>query len=327
VFRYILRRLVWAIPTLVLVTFLVYVAIRLGTDPLAKYERENIHLTPVKRQQFIDKNGLYEGFNGYVHGYFQWLHGFLTGNWSRTIKGNRPVWPEIKNALANSLRLGLIASTLGIIIGNALGVFAALRPGGLRDSTINTGALVGLSVPPFISSLLLQLLFAVYWQKWFGHSLFPVSGVYAPGHKGFDLSEMVKHLVLPVFVVAIQSIAVYTRYMRSSLLDVLNSEYLRTARSKGISETRVLVRHALRNALIPVTTLAFLELGSIVGGLIITENLFDYPGMGKLFLTAFDDGDFPSLMPFMVIIVGSVIIFNLFADVMYASLDPRIRVD
>ncbi|MFM8826939.1 MAG: ABC transporter permease [Actinomycetota bacterium] len=323
--RYSLRRAVWLLPTLILVTFLVYVALRLGTDPLASYRRTNIRVSKKKVDEYIAANGLYSGAFGYVRGYFQWLWGFVTLDWPRSIKGSREVWPHLKDALANSLRLGLVASFVGILVGNAFGVLAALRPGRLRDTLVNSTALVGLAVPPFVSALLLQLLFAVYWQKWFGYALFPVSGVYPAGHQGFDLLLMLKHMALPVIVVSIQSIAVYSRYMRASLLDVLNSEYMRTARSKGISERRVLVHHALRNALIPVTTLAFLDVGAVVGGLIITEGLFEYPGMGRFFLVAYSNGDFPELMPWMVLIIGSVVVFNLFADIAYAKLDPRIR--
>ena len=326
-FRFIARRLMWAIPTLLLVTFLVYVAIRLGTNPVESYKRANARASAKKLQEYRDLNGLYDGAGGYVKGYFKWLKGFLTGDWPRSIKGKREVWPLLKDSLANTLRLGITSSIIGIIIGNALGVAAALKPGGLRDSTVNSAALVGLSVPPFVSALLLKLVFGIYWQRWFGNQLLPISGVYEPGHQGFDLWSMLRHMVLPVVVVSIQTIAIYSRYMRSSLLDVLNSEYMRTARSKGISERRVLVRHALRNALIPVTTLAFLEFGSIIGGLIITENLFDYPGMGKYFIDAYGNGDFPELMPWMVLIIGSVIVFNLLADIVYAWLDPRIRLD
>jgi len=325
VIRFVLRRLVWAIPTLLLVTFLVYVAIRLGTDPVASYKRANARVTAKRLDEFRETNGLYEGAGGYVRGYFQWLGGFLTGDWPKSIFRNGDVWPPLKNALANTLVLGISGSLVGIVVGNALGVLAALRPGKLRDTTVNTAALVGLSVPPFVSALVLQLVFAVYWQKWFGSSLLPTSGVYPPGQRGFDLWLRIKHMILPVVVISIQTIAVYSRYMRASLLDVMNSEYLRTARSKGLSERRVLVRHALRNALIPVTTLAFLDVGAIVGGLIITENLFEYPGMGRYFLNAYGSGDFPQLMPWMVIIVGSVILFNMLADIVYAWLDPRIR--
>jgi peptide/nickel transport system permease protein len=318
----VLRRLAWAIPTLVFVTFLVYIALRIGTDPVASYKRINPRASKAKIEQYIEVNGLDPNF---VRGYFRWLGNFVTLDWPRSIKGSREVWPQLKDALANTIRLGVAASGVGIVIGLALGVFAALRPGGRRDVAVNAAAFVGISIPPYVSAILFQLLFAVYWSRWFGSTLFPTSGVYPPGQMGFDLGLMVKHMVLPTFVVAIQIIAVYSRYMRSSLLDVLSSEYMRTARSKGISEARVLFRHGLRNALIPVVTIAALDVGAIVGGLIITENVFSYPGMGKYFLSAFGEGDFPLLMPWMVIIVASTLFFNLLADISYAWLDPRIR--
>jgi peptide/nickel transport system permease protein len=317
----------WAIPTIFLVTFLVYVAIRIGTNPLATYLRVNQRASDAKIQEYIETNGLYEGIGGYIRGYFEWLGGFVTGDWPRSIKGNREVWPVLKDALVNSIRLGGIATIVGITIGLSIGIFVALKPGGLRDGVMNTGAFFGLSIPPYVSAMLLQLLFAVQWTKWYGSPLLPTSGVYPPGHQGFDPWLMTKHLILPVTVVAIQIIAVYARYMRASLLEVLNTDYLRTARSKGISERRVLVKHALRNALIPIVTVAAIDIGAIMGGLIITEGVFSYPGMGKFFLDAYAEGDFPQLMPWMVIIVISVILFNLLADVSYAWLDPRIRLD
>lgn len=322
--KFIVRRLLWAVPTLLLVTFLVYVALRTGTDPVKSYLRINPRASKAKVQQYIDVNGLDPN---YIRGYFHWLRNFLTFDWPRSIKGSRDVWPELKNAMANSIRLGVAATVIGLIGGNLLGIYAALRPGGRRDVAVNTGAFVGISMPPYVTAVLLQLVFAVYWSQWFGKSLFPTSGVYPPGHFGFDLVLMVKHMVLPSAVVAIQVVAVYARYMRASLLEVLNSEYMRTARSKGISERRVLFRHGLRNALIPIVTISALDFGAIVGGLIITENIFSYPGMGRYFLEAFGQGDFPLLMPWMVIVVLSVLVFNLLADVLYAWLDPRIRLD
>jgi peptide/nickel transport system permease protein len=325
--RFIMRRVMWAIPTLLIITFLVYVAVRIGTDPLESYKRINQRASPKKIQEYIEKNGLYEGLGGYVRGYFKWLGGFLSGDWPRTIKGNREVWPNLKDALANSIRLGGIATIVGVTIGLSIGVFAALRPGGLRDTTVNTAAFVGRSIPPYVSAVLFQLVFAVYWSQWYGEPLLPTSGVYPTGQRGFDLWLMLKHMILPVTVVAIQVIATYARYMRASLLEVLNSDYMRTARSKGISERRVLVRHAVRNALIPVVTVAAIEIGAILGGLIITEGVFSYPGMGLYFLDAYAEGDFPALMPWMVIIVSAVILFNLLADLSYAFLDPRIRLD
>lgn len=329
-FRFVVRRLIWAVPTLLIVTFTVYVAIRIGTDPVASYLASNTRASQAKVDEYIELNGLYEGFGGYIRGYFQWLGGFLSGDWPNSIKGNREVWPALKDAMANTLRLAGIASLVGISVGITFGVLAALKPGSLRDGGINTSALVMLSIPPFISAILLQMVFSVYTERWFPDAEwlhFPAAGVYPPGQQGFDLGLMLKHLVLPVTVVAIQTIAIYSRYMRASLLETLNSDYLRTARAKGISERRVLVKHAMRNAMLPIVTLAAIDFGALFGGLIITERIFTYQGMGDFFLTAYENGDFPELMPWMVIVVTTVILFNLLADLSYATLDPRIRLD
>ncbi|MEI7966971.1 MAG: ABC transporter permease [Actinomycetota bacterium] len=322
--RFAVKRFAWAIPTLLLVTFLVYIALRLGTDPLQSYLRTNPRATREKIEQYKAVNGL---STNYVLGYFHWLKNFVTFNWPRSIKGSREVWPELKDALMNTLRLGSLATFFGVVIGLLVGMFAALKPGSRRDVVVNTGAFLGISIPPYITAVLFQLVFSVYWSRWFGHTLFPTSGVYPAGHTGFDLFLMLKHMALPTLVVAIQVVAVYSRYMRSSLLDVLNSDFMRTARSKGISERQILFRHGVRNALIPVVTIAALDIGAIIGGLIISENIFAYPGMGVYFLSSFGNGDFPLLMPWMVLVVASTLLFNLVADISYAFLDPRIRLD
>jgi peptide/nickel transport system permease protein len=304
----------------------VFVGIRSGTDPVASYLRIN----PRASEAMIDRYEEVNGLKGSIpQQYFRWLGHFVTGDWGGSIKGNRAVWPDVKHALANSFVLGACATVVGVSVGIGIGMIAALKQYSIFDKTTSIGAFVGLSIPPFISAVLLQLLLSIYVTRWFGldRPFLPTSGVYPPGQRGFDLWLRTKHLIMPTIVVAIQIIAVYSRYMRASLLEVVNSEYMRTARAKGISEKRVVVRHAVRNALIPVTTQAAIDIGGIVGGLIITERIFQYPGMGDFFLTAFADGDFPQLMPWTVIVVISVIMFNLLADVAYAWLDPRIRLD
>ena len=324
--RFVSRRLLWTIPTLFVITFLVFIAIRIGTDPVQSYLRINPRASKAKIQQYKDKNGL----NGsMVSQYFSWLHHFVTFNWGRSIKGNRPVWPELKAAMANTLVLGLLATAIGLVIGLAIGILSAMRPRSVFDEGATTAAFVGISIPPYVSAILLQLFFAITLTRWLGLSkpVLPTSGIYPPGHKGFDPVLRAKYLILPITVVAIQIIAVYSRYMRASLLEVKNSDYLRTARAKGISERRILVRHALRNALIPIVTVAAIDIGAIIGGLIITERIFQNKGMGDFFLTAYTNGDFPQLMPWMVFIVLGVILANLLADVLYAVLDPRIRLD
>ena len=178
------------------------------------------------------------------------------------------MWPELKQALINTIVLGSIATFVGVTIGLGIGIISALRPRSFFDNATTTGAFVGISIPPYVSAILLQLFFAITITRWLGldKPLLPTSGIYPPGHKGFDPFLRMKHLVLPVTVVAIQIIAVYSRYMRATLLEVKNSDYLRTARAKGISDRRILVRHALRNALIPIVTVAAIDIGAIMGG-------------------------------------------------------------
>jgi peptide/nickel transport system permease protein len=324
--RFVGRRLLWTIPTLFLITFLVFIAIRIGTDPVQSYLRINPRASKAKIQQYKVTNGL---TGNIVSQYFNWLHHFVTFNWGRSIKGSRPVWPELKAAMANTIVLGTLATAVGLIFGLGIGILSAMRPRSLFDQTSTTTAFVGISIPPYVSAILLQLFFAITLTRWLGLAkpVLPTSGIYPPGHKGFNPVLRIKYLILPITVVAIQIIAVYSRYMRASLLEVKNSDYLRTARAKGVSERRVLVRHALRNALIPIVTVAAIDIGGIIGGLIITERIFENKGMGDFFLTAYTNGDFPQLMPWMVFVILGVILANLLADVLYAVLDPRIRLD
>ncbi len=322
--RYVFMRTLWAIPVLLIVTFLTFWAVKAATDPVQSFLRSNPRATAEQVDAYKEATGL---VGSTVEQYGRWLGNFLTLNWGNSIKGNTPVWPDLKSALANSLVLGFTASVVGITIGLSIGIFSALRQYSKFDTLSTGAAFVGISIPPFVSAVLLQVFFAILLTNWLGVSspILPVAGIYPPGQTSFDLGLRIKHMILPVTVVAIQIIATYSRYMRASLLDVKESEYMRTARSKGISERRVIVNHALQNAMIPIITVAAIDFGAIVGGLIITERIFEYKGTGDFLLTALANGDFPQVMPLMFIIVASVIVFNLVADVSYAWMDPRIR--
>ncbi len=317
-------RTAWAIPVLLAVTFLTFWAVKAATDPVQSFLRSNPRASVEQVEEYKEVHGL---IGSTPEQYFHWLGNFLTLNWGNSIKGNTPVWPDLKNALANSLVLGTTATVVGITIGLGIGILSALRQYSKFDTFSTGAAFVGISIPPFVSAVLLQVFFAILLTNWLGRSspVLPVAGIYPPGQQGFDLGLRIKHMILPVTVVAIQIIATYSRYMRASLLDVKESDYMRTARSKGISESRVVIHHALQNAMIPIITVAAIDIGSIVGGLIITERIFEYKGTGDFLLTALANGDFPQVMPLMFIIVASVILFNLLADVTYAWLDPRIR--
>ena len=319
--RFIVRRLLWMIPSILIVTFLVYVACRIGFNPVAAYSRANPRASEEKIDEFIETNGLYPGVRGYIRGYFEWLGKFIQGpdSWPKSIVGQGQVWEPLRYSFFNTLRLAGTAAVLGIGIGISVGILASRKPGGWLDTAVNTTAFFVGGIPPFVSAVIFQLVFAIQ-LGWL-----PPAGVYPPGQQGFDLVEMIKHMILPVSVVAIQTIGQYSRYTRASVLDVSSSDFLRTARSKGIPERRVLWRHSVRNALIPIVTIIALDIGQLIGGLIITENIFNYPGMGVYFVDAATIGDFPKLLPFLVIVTVSVILFNLISDVLYAYLDPRIR--
>ncbi len=322
--RFVALRAAWAIPVLLIVTFLTFWAVKSATDPVQSYLRINTRATPEMVEEYKEVHGL---IGSTPEQYFRWLGNFFALEWGNSIKGNRPVFPDLKAAMANSLVLGFSAFVVGSIVGISIGVLSALRQYSKFDTMSTGAAFVGISMPPFVSAILLQVLFAVLLTRWLGltEPFLPVAGVYPPGQTEFDLGLRIKHMILPVTVVAIQTIAVYSRFMRASLLDVKESDYMRTARAKGVSEKQVIIRHAMRNAMGPVITLGALELGTIVGGLIITERIFEFRGTGDYLLTALGNGDFPQIMPLMFIIVSSVILFNLLADVAYAWMDPRVR--
>jgi peptide/nickel transport system permease protein len=322
--RFIAIRTAWAIPVLLIVTFLTFWAVKSATDPVQSYLRTNPRATAEMVDAYKEANGL---VGSTPEQYVRWLGNFFTLNWGNSIKGNTPVLPDLRQALGRSLVLGITASVVGITIGLGIGILSALRQYSKFDTGATGAAFVGISLPPFVTAVLLQVFFAIMLTNWLGldKPFLPVAGVYPPGQTEFDLGLRIKHMILPVTVVAIQIIAVYSRYMRGSLLDVKSSDYMRTARAKGISERKVITHHALRNAMIPVVTVAAIDFGAIVGGLIITERIFEYKGTGDYLITALGNGDFPQVMPLMFIIVASVILFNLLADVSYAWLDPRIR--
>ena len=241
--RFIAMRAAWAIPVLLIVTFLTFWAVKSATDPVQSYLRINTRATPEMVEEYKEKHGL---IGSTPEQYFRWLGNFLTLDWGNSIKGNRPVWPDLRSAMVNSIVLGVTASVVGITIGLGIGILSALRQYSKFDTAATGASFVGISMPPFVSAILLQVFFAIMLTGWLNmdEPFLPVAGVYPPGHTGFDLGLRMKHMILPVTVVAIQIIAVYSRYMRASLLEVKEADYMRTARAKGISERRAIIHHA-----------------------------------------------------------------------------------
>jgi peptide/nickel transport system permease protein len=322
-FRYIIRRMLFAIPILLISSILVFLVVRSTIDPISGYA-VNPRVSQADLARLRHEFGLDKSLYGQ---YTTWLAKFIRGDWGTSLLSNRAVFPDIRSAMANTLLLGVVAVIFSLIVGVGIGVYSALRQYSLFDHVSTGAAFIGLSIPNFWFALLLQLFFGLYLTRWFNlrEPIFFTAGRNTPGTFGFHPLDIARHLVLPMLVLAVQIIAVYSRYMRASMLEVMHSDYLRTARAKGLRERRVIVGHAMRNALIPLTTQVAIDVGAIAGGLIITEFVFAWPGMGQFFVSAMNRGDYLQVLPWVMVTVSFVILFNLVADILYAVLDPRIR--
>jgi peptide/nickel transport system permease protein len=321
--RYIARRLIFSIPVLLVSSILVFAVIRANGD-FVRSLRTSPRCNAVCQKDIADKLGLNRSGPGQ---YVGWFTHFIRGQWGSSLLTNQPVAKDIRDALWNTMVLGAVATLFSLMIGVGIGVYSALRQYSLFDHISTGAAFFGLSIPNFWFGLMLQIFVGVYLVRWFHTSepIFYLTGMFKPGTTGFHLMDRIRHIVLPALVLSVQIIAVYSRYVRASMLEVMQSDYMRTARAKGLSERRVIVRHAMRNALIPLTTQLAIDVGAIAGGLIITEQIFTWPGMGRFFILAFQNGDYPQVLPWVMITVAFVILFNLVADIAYAFLDPRIR--
>ncbi|MFN0090640.1 MAG: ABC transporter permease [Acidimicrobiales bacterium] len=321
---YVLRRAALAIPVLLAGTALAFAAVSATTDPL-KAARRNPSITQADLAAYRHELGL---DRSPPVQYLSWLGRLARGDLGESLTTRRPVWPELRTALVNSLVLGASALAVSLVVGVAAGAVAALRPGRAFDWASTVAGFVGVSIPPFWVGLMLQLLFGVVLARWLGAAgpLLPVAGAVTPGAPpGLDLLDRARHLVLPALTVCVQAAVVYSRYMRTSLLDALEAEHLRAARAKGLGEWTALRRHALRNALGPLTAAAGADVGQLAAGLIVTEVVFQYPGMGVYFTSAFSAGDYMRILPWTAVVVAAVVLANLAADLACAALDPRVR--
>lgn len=321
--RYVIRRLLFSIPVLLLSSVLVFAVVHATADPVAMMRSNprvsQADIARVRHQLGLDKSGPEQ--------YVAWLSHFVRGDWGTSLITGVSVGGEIRRSLLNSAILGSAGILLSLLIGVTIGVVSALRQYSAFDNLATGGAFLGLSIPNFWFALMLQILFGLYLTRWFhlGQPILYTAGMTSPGTTGIHPVDFLRHLAAPALVLAVQIVAIYSRYTRASMLEVLHSDYLRTARAKGLKERRVIFRHALRNALIPLTTQVGIDVGAIAAGLIITEQIFQWPGMGKFFITAMTNGDYPQILPWLMITVSFVIVFNLLADIVYAVLDPRIR--
>ena len=248
--------------------------------------------------------------------YVDWLTGFVQGDWGESLSTNSEIRPLVMGRLVASLRLAAVAFVFYVPLGILLGLLAALRRGTWLDSSISVGSLAFVGVPEFVTGLLLIALFAVR-LGWL-----PASSGIRPG-EGFV--ESFPKLILPAVTVGLASLAYVVRMTRSSAIEVLGTDYVRTAYLKGLPARVVLFRHVMRNALLPTVTVVAVGVGFLIGGLIVTESVFQYPGLGRLVLFAIQRRDVPLIQATTMLIVLVFVLSNLLADVLYAVLNPRIR--
>ncbi|MDW8172488.1 MAG: ABC transporter permease [Anaerolineae bacterium] len=309
---YILRRLVLAIPTLIGVTFLVFLSLRLVPgDPAIAIAGELA--TPelveqVRRDLGLDQPLLIQ--------YVTYMSRVLRGDMGNSVRSRLPVVEEIQTRLPRTLSLAIISLFVAGIVGIVLGVTAATRPNSWFDSGSMIFALIGVSMPIFWLGLMLMILFAVLLPRWLGLSgpILPPTG-----------SGTWQHMVMPVMALAANSMAIQARMTRASMLDVLRQDYIRTARAKGQHERLVVYKHALRNALLPIVTVIGLQFGTLLGGAVLTETVFAWPGIGRLLVDAIGYRDYPIIQGTVLVIAVGFVLTNIVVDVVYAYLDPRIH--
>ncbi len=319
---YILRRILISIPVLLGITIVGFVALKLSPgDPLLTSVNPEVLANLLSQPQLLEAERHRLGFDQpiFPNQYLNWLGNVLQGDLGFSLTSRRPIVHEIGSRLPQTLLLMIVSLTLAVVIGIPIGVITAVRQYSKLDYGLNAVAIFLASTPVFVLGLIGIYIFAVN-LRWL-----PTGQVHTVGRT--DIADLIHHLILPATVLAIVNAAPLIRYTRASMLEVLNSEYVTTARSKGLVDRLVIGRHAFRNALIPIITIVALLIPEAIAGAVITEQIFAWNGMGQLAVKAAGARD-PSLMMGIILITGiAVLVANILADIGYAIADPRVRYD
>ncbi len=310
---FLLRRLGQSLLLLVLVSVIGFALVHLAPGgPLAQFA-----LTPGMSQQALNQIAHQMGLDQPLPlQYALWAGHLLVGDWGHSYRDQQPVLAIIGSHVGATLELMLSSTLLSVLIGTWVGVLGAVRRYSLADYLATVGAMVALSIPTFWFGLVMIFLFSVR-LAWL-----PAGNIGTPG--AYSFADALRHLVLPCLVLTLVTVATWSRYMRAAMLEVVNQDYIRTARAKGLAARNVLVHHALRNALLPMITLAGLQVPTLLGGALVTETVFTWPGMGRLFLDSIGYRDYPMVMGLLLFSAILVLLGNLLADLLYVVADPRI---
>ena len=310
---YIVRRLFWAFPTIFIIATIVFFLMRVVPgDPAL------LIAGPFATPEQVEKLRVQFGLDRpLIHQYAAWLWGLIRGDWGKSFQTRSPVLPLLAERFPKTLQLTAVGLLISLAMGIPLGIMAATRTHTAVDYISTAIAVFGISMPMFWLALVLQLIFSVI-LGWF-----PLSG----SGKGLWTPDNLWHLVLPAFSLGLPYAAQYLRFTRSTLLEVLGQDYIKVARSKGLSERRVVYLHALRNALIPIVTLLGLRLPWMIGGAVVIETIYAWPGMGSFVVRAIYNRDFHVVEGFMVFLAALVVFTNIAVDLLYALINPTIRYD
>lgn len=314
-YQFIFRRFLQAIPVLLGVSIIAFLIVRLAPgDPVMLMlpgEATQAEIEAARHALGLDRPLVIQ--------FIAWLQQVLSGNLGESLFTSRPVLVEILERFPNTILLTAAAILLAILFGMPLGILAATRRGSTLDSGSMVLSVVGWSMPNFWLGLMLIILFGVK-LKWL-----PTSGMYDIMATDRPIGDLLRHLVLPAFTLATSHMAYVARFTRSSLLEVLNQDYIRTARAKGLHERIVVLRHGLRNSLIPIISVLGVTVGHLLGGAVIVEAVFSWPGLGSLMVQGILARDFSLVQGSMLFAAATFILVNLAADILYAVVDPRIR--
>jgi len=330
--KYFLNKLVWFAITFVCAFLLNFILPRLMPgDPVAAIvarQAQGMSNTAGVQAIYEQYTELFGTTRPIAEQFFIYTRNVLRGDFGFSFRTRKPVLEEIGQRLPNTIYLMTITMLGAVLIAIPIGIISAIRQYSSFDIAVTTFSFAGQAIPEFWLGLLLILIFYAWLKNPFtGGPLLPSGGMISVGAVGFNLGDRIVHLILPVMTGSLGWIAWYSRFLRSSMLDVIHQDYLRTARAKGLPNRVVIYKHALRNALIPLITLLALDLPYIFSGAIFVEILFSWPGMGRLYYQAALQRDYPILLAVLIIGASFIIFSNLLADLLYAFLDPRVRYD
>jgi peptide/nickel transport system permease protein len=320
VFAFVVRRLISAVVVVLLATIVVFALVSARGSPLDQY----LHRPGIDPQTLDNLKHEYHLDEPWIVQYGDWLRDFVRGDWHDSFRTQQPVADMVGKAAWNSFLLVGTALLFSVVLALFIGVISAVRQYSFFDHAATSFSYFGFSMPDFFFALLLQLFVVAVLHEQLGIDVLYVQGKYSVGQQG-DIVNLIEHMVLPVAVLMLTSVAAWSRYQRDSMLEVLHTDYVRTARAKGVPRRQVIRRHALRNALIPFVTVVAIDAGVLLGGVVVIERVFDWPGLGLLFFDALTAHDYPVVLAWMAVTTAFVVVANLVADILYAALDPRVR--